>query len=85
MRSPRGYLIAPAVIILIILRVMRLCRNVILRSEATKNLLFDFLVSEHSADLTRVRKKGRSLSTAQNDVGAIFELRHSLNTGRIDC
>jgi hypothetical protein len=43
-------------------------------NSATKNLLFAFVVSEHHADSTRVRKKSRSLARAQDDTGAIFRI-----------
>jgi hypothetical protein len=59
-----------------------LCRKVILRSGATKNLLFGFVVSEHHADSTRVPKKSRSFARAQDDTGTIFGLRYGLLTGK---
>jgi hypothetical protein len=42
-----------------------LCRNVILRSGATKNLLFGFV--ENHADSIGYGKKSRSFATAQDD------------------
>ena len=50
------------------------CRNVIVRSGATKNLFFGFVVSEQRANLTRVPKKSRSFARAQDDAGAVLQI-----------
>jgi len=55
--------------------------NVILRSGATKNLLFGFVVSEHERRFDRSTEKSRSFARAQDDTGAIFGLRQSLSRG----
>jgi hypothetical protein len=57
----------------------RLCRNVILRSEATRNLLFAFVVSEHQRgfDTSTGRKADPSLALRMTRA-RFFGLRHSL-------